>query len=338
MNTVIDIPEYGIFVDMKEIDKLYLKDEYTSREYHGVLAENGFETLTIKLNSDDSYEVDTYISIFDDEADEDMDGQNILGYVGADNLNKAKISVANFIKRSERLTIETIKDGIAEKIQIKDKHDKDYYEDKDGDHIPDRIDGTYSADGHITQSDVQTADELNADIITISELSPYFSEDKKATIRLDEETTRFLISKSPELEAVLEDKNNIAEAYIDANYLPNIGITVFINSNNEYSIPLSIVEQIALKDKLEQYKNEKKTESAENVSTQSEAKTVSYWRAIVTEDECSKLDKADFPYDKSRKRTVEGKIPIRFKVELKQEFQKIISSSATIKVGGKIGG
>ncbi len=137
----------------------------------------------------------------------------------------------------------------------------EYYEDKDGDHIPDRIDGTYSADGHITQSDVQTADELN---------------------------------KRPD----------------------------------------PIAEEALAKYKDEQ----KKTESAENVSTQSEAKTVSYWRAVVTEDECSKLEKNNFPFDKSRKRTVEGKIPIRFKVELKQEFQKIISSSATIKVGGKIGG
>lgn len=71
--------------------------------------------------------------------------------------------------------------------------------------------------------------------------------------------------------------------------------------------------------------------------TQSDVQTVNYWRAIVTEDECSKLDKADFPYDKSRKKLADGRIPIRFKVELKQEYQKIISSSATIKVGGKIG-
>lgn len=70
---------------------------------------------------------------------------------------------------------------------------------------------------------------------------------------------------------------------------------------------------------------------------QSDIQTVNYWRAIVTEDECSKLDKADFPYDKSRKKLADGRIPIRFKSELKQEYQKIISSSATIKVGGKVG-
>ena len=141
-----------------------------------------------------------------------------------------------------------------------DERNKQDLEDKDGDHIPDRIDSNYTPDGHITQSDVQTADELN---------------------------------KRPD----------------------------------------PIAEEALAKYKDEQ----KKTESAENVSTQSEAKTVSYWRAIVTEDECSKLDKADFPYDKSRKKLADGRIPIRFKSELKQEYQKIISSSATIKVGGKVG-
>ena len=47
---------------------------------------------------------------------------------------------------------------------------------------------------------------LTADMITIAELSPYFEEDKKAAIKLDETTAEFLINKSPELKQAFEDK------------------------------------------------------------------------------------------------------------------------------------
>ena len=79
------------------------------------------------------------------------------------------------------------------------------------------------------------------------------------------------------------------------------------------------------------------TYSSEGHITQSDVQTTNYWRAIVTAEEYDELMKNSFPCDRAKINTEDGKLPIRFKSELKHEFQKIISSSATIKVGGKNG-
>lgn len=266
-----------------------------------------------------------------------------------------------------------------------DERNKQDLEDKDGDHIPDRIDGTYSADGHITQSDVQTADELNGnrpkditeevtflekpEFIAASNIeSPddeYWSNKRFYEYKVGElpngdiltVAAHTFITKETDTTSVVDPTfdyyqwiagkyDNTFCAYAKPKEKANICeladtpeiFNSLILHTKLYAIPDSF-NKLIVEDALARHKDEqKKTESVENVSTQSEAKTVSYWRAVVTEDECSKLEKNNFPFDKSRKRTVEEKIPIRFKVELKQEFQKIISSSATIKVGGKIGG
>ena len=111
---------------------------------------------------------------------------------------------------------------------------------------------------------------LTADMITISELSPYFKEDKKAALLLNETTAEFLINKSPELKQVFEDKGydnwkdfftaNRGEAFIEANDLSDIGITVVINDNKEYPIPLSTAEKNTLRDRL----NEEEHSPSEN--------------------------------------------------------------------------
>lgn len=79
------------------------------------------------------------------------------------------------------------------------------------------------------------------------------------------------------------------------------------------------------------------TFSPEGHITQSDTQTIDYWRAIVTEEEYDELMKKAFPCERAKGNAKDGKVPIRFKVELKHEFEKIISSSATIKVGGKNG-
>lgn len=269
-----------------------------------------------------------------------------------------------------------------------DERNKQDLEDKDGDHIPDRIDSNYTPDGHITQSDVLTSDELNGNRPnTISEEvffleQPVFIAESIKESPDDEywSNKHFFEYKVGELangdilavaahtfhtnetgkETVVDPtfdyykwiggkfdstfcayaKPKEKEHICELSDTPEVFNSLILHTKL-YAIPNSL-SQIIAEDALARHRNSIKEhnsiEKGSTIEAQSDVQTVNYWRAVVTEDECSKLEKNNFPFDKSRKRTVEGKIPIRFKVELKQEFQKIISSSATIKVGGKIGG
>ena len=55
--------------------------------------------------------------------------------------------------------LNTIEKVIRKKYEEEIKKNNENLEDKDGDHIPDRIDGTYSPDGYRTQTDI----DYNAD-------------------------------------------------------------------------------------------------------------------------------------------------------------------------------
>ena len=205
---------------------------------------------------------------------------------------------------------------------------------------------------------------LTADMITIAELSPYFEEDKKAAIKLDETTAEFLINKSPELKQAFEDKGydnwkdffevNHGEAFIEAN--DNIGITIVINDNKEYPLPLSPAEQNILKDKLDEEVRRRNKEdledkdgdhipdridtnySPEGFNTQTDMNYTKnaedeYRKALVTADEYDKLQENGFKCQKAKTVHEDGRIPIRFKAAEKENFEKIVNS-----LGGKHGG
>ena len=207
---------------------------------------------------------------------------------------------------------------------------------------------------------------LTSDIITIAELSPYFEEDKKAVIKLDETTAEFLINKSPELKQAFEDKGydnwkdfftaNRGEAFIEANDLSDIGITVVINDNKEYPIPLSTAEKNTLRDRLDEEVRRRNKEdledkdgdhipdridssySSEGYRTQNDVdsnvtKQEDYRRALVTSDEYNELKAKGFECQKAKVVAEDGRIPIRFKAAEKEHFEKIVNS-----LGGKNGG
>ena len=205
---------------------------------------------------------------------------------------------------------------------------------------------------------------LTSDMITIAELSPYFEEDKKAAIKLDETTAEFLINKTPELKQAFEDKGydnwkdfftaNRGEAFIEAN--EDIGITIIINDNKEYPLPLSPAEQNILKEKLDEEVRRRNKEdledkdgdhipdridtnySPEGFITQTDMNYTKnaedeYRKALVTADEYDKLQENGFKCQKAKTVHEDGRIPIRFKAAEKESFEKIVNS-----LGGKHGG
>lgn len=206
---------------------------------------------------------------------------------------------------------------------------------------------------------------LNADMITITELSPYFKEDKKAAIMLDETTAEFLINKSPELKQAFEDKgydnyksffeNNRGEAYIETNDSSNIGITVVI-TDKEYPIPLSPAEKNTLRDRLDEKiirRNKEDLEdkdgdhipdridsnfSPDGYKTQTDINynkntDDDYRKALVTSEEYNELKSKGFECQKAKTVHEDGRIPIRFHAAEKEKFEKIVNA-----LGGKNGG
>lgn len=200
---------------------------------------------------------------------------------------------------------------------------------------------------------------LTADMITIAELSPFFKEDKKASMLLNETTAEFLINKSPELKQVFEDKgydnwrtffeNNRGQAYIEANDISDIGITVVINDNKEYPIPLSPAEKTILRDRFDEEVRRRNKEdledkdgdhipdridssySSEGYRTQNDVDRNAtlydeYRKALVTSDEYEELQAKGFECQKAKTVHDDGRIPIRFKASDKENFDKIIHS------------
>lgn len=207
---------------------------------------------------------------------------------------------------------------------------------------------------------------LTADMITIAELSPFFKEDKKASMLLNETTAEFLINKSPELKQVFEDKgydnwrtffeNNRGQAYIESNDISDIGITVVINDSKEYPLPLSPAEKAILKDRFDEEVRRRNKEDLEDKDgdhipdridstyspdgymTQtnydySHKNDDEYRKALVTSDEYDQLQEKGFKCQKAKSIHEDGRIPIRFKASDKENFDKIIHS-----LGGKHGG
>lgn len=188
---------------------------------------------------------------------------------------------------------------------------------------------------------------LTADMITIAELSPYFNEDKKAAIKLDETTAEFLINKSPELKQAFEDKgydnwkeffaDNHGEAFLEANV--DIGIKVVINDNKEYPIPLSPVEQAVLRDRLDEeltrrnkeYMHDKDGDRIpDNIDSSFDPETNRHYEQedkkaadyddnvkirLVTDQELKCLKENETPVLVGKNRASNGLIPIKYKKE-----------------------
>jgi hypothetical protein len=200
---------------------------------------------------------------------------------------------------------------------------------------------------------------LNTDMITIAELSPFFKEDKKATISLNETTAEFLINKSPELKLAFENKgydnyksffeNNCGVAYIEAKDKSDIGISVVINANKEYPIPLSLVEKNIVRDRYDEEIRRRNNEdledkdgdhipdridstfSPEGYRTQTnydynENRDNEYRIALVSSDEYDELQDKGFKFQKANDVAEDGRIPIRFNATEKEKFEKIICS------------
>ena len=207
---------------------------------------------------------------------------------------------------------------------------------------------------------------LISDMITIAEISPYFMEDKKAAIKLDETSAEFLINKSPELKQAFEDKGydnwkefftaNRGEAFIEANDISDIGITVVINESKEYPIPLSAKEKNTLRDRLDEEVRRRNKEdmddkdgdhipdridssySSEGYRTQydvdsNETYNEDYRIALVTSDEYNELKAKGFECKKAKTAHEDGRIPIRYKAAEKEKYKNIVNA-----LGGKNGG
>ena len=181
----------------------------------------------------------------------------------------------------------------------------------------------------------------------------------QAAIKLDETTAEYLINKSPELKQAFEDKGydnwkdfftaNRGEAFIEANDVSDIGITVVINDNKEYPIPLSAAEKNTLRDRLDEEVRQRNKEdledkdgdhipdridssySSEGYRTQNDVDRNAtlydeYRKALVTSDEYEELQAKGFECQKAKTVHEDGRIPIRFKASDKENFDKIIHS------------
>lgn len=123
-NTIISVPEYGISVDLKEVDDLYLRDEYSV--YEGGIDSNGHErkdnylpqsaTLTIKLNAYGNAEVEEYNSYseFSPITNSEFDLSN------EDDVTELKDKVAQFIRNAEELEVRSHKHEETHTYQVQE--------------------------------------------------------------------------------------------------------------------------------------------------------------------------------------------------------------------------
>ncbi len=123
-NTVIDVPEYGISVDLKEVDSFYLRDDYSV--YEGGMDSNGHErkdnysaqsaTLTITLDAYRTANVEEYNSYsdFSPITISEFDLSN------EDEVQGLRDKVAAFIRNSEELSITTEINGEIHNISVQE--------------------------------------------------------------------------------------------------------------------------------------------------------------------------------------------------------------------------
>lgn len=123
-NTVIDLPEYSLSIDLKELDDLYLRDEYSV--YEGGMDSNGHErkdnysaqsaTLTVRLNAYGYAEVEEYNSYseFSPTTNSDFDLSN------EEDVQELRDKVAKFIGNSENLEVYSYRYEETKSYQVKE--------------------------------------------------------------------------------------------------------------------------------------------------------------------------------------------------------------------------
>ena len=124
-DTIIDIPEYGLKIDLKDIDELILNDTYS--EYEGGIDSNGHER---KDNYSEHYRsleihLDPYGTadvITSDDIDVWSPSREDVWDLRADSseMSDLRKKIANFIKSSEQLSITTFKEGNSKLIELQE--------------------------------------------------------------------------------------------------------------------------------------------------------------------------------------------------------------------------
>ena len=122
-DTVLDLPEYSLSIDLKEIDELYIKDEYSY--YEGGIDSDGHErkdnysrhnrSLTISL---DPYGV-VYVNSYDDRDLYDPYREKDYDVSDSNEVKALREQVIEFIKTSEDLSITSYNEGKTQDFQVK---------------------------------------------------------------------------------------------------------------------------------------------------------------------------------------------------------------------------
>ena len=127
-NTVIDVPEYGLSIDLKNIDELYLKNDYSN--YEGGIDSDGHErkdnyssqteSLTITLDPYGNAVVDGYDSYYDygmSHTEYDLSDEN--------DVSELRNKVSKFIENSEYLSISSKKEDVSQDIELRELTEKE---------------------------------------------------------------------------------------------------------------------------------------------------------------------------------------------------------------------
>ena len=122
-DTIIDIPEFGLKIDLKDIDELILDDSYS--EYEGGIDSDGHER---KDNYSEHYRsmeihLDPYGTadvVTSDDIDVWSPSREDVWDLRADSseMSDLRKKIVNFIKSSEQLSIRTFKEGNAKLLEI----------------------------------------------------------------------------------------------------------------------------------------------------------------------------------------------------------------------------
>ena len=124
-DTIIDIPEYGLKIDLKDIDELILNGGY--EVYEGGIDSDGHErkdnyswhsgSLEIHL---DPYGYANVVTIDDADVWSPSHEDTWDLRVNSSEMSDLKAKVAEFIKKSEQLSITSFKEGNAQSVEIKE--------------------------------------------------------------------------------------------------------------------------------------------------------------------------------------------------------------------------
>ncbi len=124
-DTVIDIPEYGLKIDLKDLDEVMFNDDYSV--YEGGIDSDGHERKDNYSEHHRSLEVHLdpygYANIKEDDDKDIWNPTREDNYdlsVDSSEIGELRNKIANFIKTSERLSIAAFKEGNSELLEIQE--------------------------------------------------------------------------------------------------------------------------------------------------------------------------------------------------------------------------